>query len=63
MTNSSKKTVSASRDNFDLDLDARLDQATSTLQLDNEPPVGDTLDQILAQAKKEIDTDFPEELT
>lgn len=63
MTNSSKKTVSASRDNFDLDLDARLDQATSTLKLDDEPPVGDALDQLLARAKKEIDADLPEELT
>jgi hypothetical protein len=63
MTNSSKKTVSASRDNFDLDLDARLDQATSTLKLDDEPPVGDTLDQLLARAKQEIDANSPEELT
>jgi hypothetical protein len=64
MTNSSKKTVSVSRDNFDLDLDARLDKATSTLKLDDEPPAGgDALDQLLARAKKEIDAHLPEELT
>ena len=62
MTNSSKKTTNATRDNFDLDLDARLDQATSGLRLNDEPPAGDTLDQILAQAKKEIDVDLSEKL-
>ena len=31
MTNSTKKPAKASRENLDLDLDARLDQATSTL--------------------------------
>ena len=64
MTNSAKKPAKAkaSRDNLDLDLDARLDQATSTLSLDDEPPAGDALDQVLARAKKEIDANLPKEL-
>ncbi|MFI3123843.1 MAG: hypothetical protein QX194_07945, partial [Methylococcales bacterium] len=63
MTNSTKKPAKASRENLDLDLDARLDQATSTLSvsLDNEPVVGDALDQVLAHAKKELDTNLPKE--
>lgn len=63
MTNSAKKPAKAkaSRDNLDLDLDARLDQATSTLPLDDEPPAGDALDQVLARAKKEIDADLPKD--
>ncbi|MEI6745032.1 MAG: hypothetical protein WCL34_03655, partial [Methylococcaceae bacterium] len=63
MTNSTKKPAKASRENLDLDLDARLDQATSTLSvsLENEPVVGDALDQVLAHAKKELDTNLPKE--
>ena len=56
MTKSAKKPVKVSRDSLDLDLDARLDQATSTLTLDEEPVVGDAIDQVLARAKKELDT-------
>jgi|GEM_PF-1700258 len=59
MTNSSKKSAKTSRDNLDLDLDARLDHATSTLSLDEEPPVGDELDRVLAKAKKQLDADIP----
>ena len=62
MTNSTKKPAKASRENLDLDLDARLDQATSTLSLDDEPVAGDALDQVLANAKKELDTDLPEDV-
>lgn len=55
MTNTAKKPAKTSRDTLDLDLDARLDQATSTLYLDEEPVEGDMLDQVLAKAKKELD--------
>lgn len=55
MTNTAKKPAKTSRDTLDLDLDARLDQATSTLYLDEEPIEGDMLDQVLAKAKKELD--------
>ena len=62
MTKSANKPVKVSRDSLDLDLDARLDEATSTLTLDDEPPEGDALDQVLARAKKELDTNLPKEL-
>ncbi|MSR16786.1 MAG: hypothetical protein EXR89_03180 [Methylococcaceae bacterium] len=59
MTNSSKKPAKATRDNLDLDLEARLDQAKSKLPQGDEPPTGDALDQLLADAKKEIDAELP----
>ena len=62
MTNSSKKPAKATRDNLDLDLEARLDQAKSTLPQGGEPPTGDALDQLLADAKKEIDAELPIEI-
>ena len=48
MTNSSKKDSEkkAAREILDSNLDARLDQATSTLSLDDEPPSGDVIDVI-----------------
>ena len=61
MTNSSKKDSEkkAAREILDSDLDARLDQATSTLPLDDEPPSGDAIDVMLKRAKKILDSQLP----
>ncbi|MDD2864910.1 MAG: hypothetical protein PHC99_09345, partial [Methylococcales bacterium] len=59
MTNTAKKPAKKS-DTLDLDLDARLDSATATLYLEDEPVEGDMLDQVLAKAKKELDAVLPE---
>ena len=61
MTNSSKKDSEkkAAREILDSNLDARLDQATSTLSLDDEPPSGDAIDVMLKRAKKILDAQLP----
>ena len=59
MTNTAKKPAKKS-DTLDLDLDARLDSATATLYLEDEPVEGDMLDQVLAKAKKELDAALSE---
>ena len=61
MTNSSKKDSEkkAAREILDSNLDARLDQATSTLSLDDEPPSGDAIDVMLKRAKKVLDAQLP----
>ncbi len=62
MTKSANKPVKVSRDSLDLDLDARLDEATSTLTLDDAAFKGDALDKVLARAKKELDANLPKNL-
>ena len=61
MTNSSKQDSEkkAAREILDSNLDARLDQATSTLSLDDEPPSGDAIDVMLKRAKKILDAQLP----